>query len=227
LKNIEQSLNVKIKSIASHGDFANRRLNLTNTILLNDNNFRNNIGIEVETYDDIIQKNPDLYISDAQIPIRIGNELFYDSFNKYKIICFLTHPRQWYSNPIENTKENIVHILEPKRAIGFLLLKNARVRWYLSVDYEAIPEEIKEKGQRTFRSITIEGKEIEFSSGFTDLHALSYRNILNGNGFGLEDARTNNEIVYNIRKSNPVGLKGDYHPFAKKEIEYHPFLKRI
>jgi UDP-N-acetyl-2-amino-2-deoxyglucuronate dehydrogenase len=126
-----------------------------------------------------------------------------------------------------DVEENIVHILEPKRAAGFLLLKNARVRWYLSVDYEAIPEEIKEKGQRTFRSITIEGKEIEFSSGFTDLHTLSYRDILNGNGFGLEDARTSNEIVYNIRKSNPIGLKGDYHPFAKKEIEYHPFLKRI
>lgn len=71
-----------------------------------------------------------------------------------------------------------VHIMEPKRAAGYLELKKARVRWYLSVDNKALPEEVSAKGQRTYRSITIEGKEFEFSEGFTDLHTLSYQEIL-------------------------------------------------
>lgn len=122
-------------------------------------------------------------------------------------------------------KENVVHISEPKRASGFLQLEKARVRWYLSVDYNALPEDVKLKGQRTFRSITVEGEEIEFSQGFTDLHTISYQEILKGNGFGLEDARPSIEIVHQIRKAQPLGLQGNYHPFAKKEIEFHPFYK--
>ncbi len=123
-------------------------------------------------------------------------------------------------------KENIVHVSEPKRAAGYLQLEQARVRWYLSVDFEAVPDEVKEKGQRTFRSITVEGEEIEFSGGFTDLHTQSYREILKGNGFGLQDSKQSIITAHNIRNAKPIGLKGDYHPFAKKEIEYHPFYKR-
>ncbi len=122
-------------------------------------------------------------------------------------------------------KENIVHVLEPKRASGFLQLEKARVRWYLSVDHEALPDDIKQKGQRTYRSITVEGEEIEFSGGFTDLHTQSYEAILEGTGFGIEHAKTSIQTVFDIRNSKPVGLKGDYHPFAKKTIEYHPFYK--
>lgn len=122
-------------------------------------------------------------------------------------------------------KENIVHVLEPKRASGFLQLEKARVRWYLSVDHEALPDDIKQKGQRTYRSITVEGEEIEFSGGFTDLHTQSYEAILDGKGFGIEQAKTSIQTVFDIRNSKPVGLKGDYHPFAKKTIEYHPFYK--
>jgi UDP-N-acetyl-2-amino-2-deoxyglucuronate dehydrogenase len=122
--------------------------------------------------------------------------------------------------------QNIVHVLEPKRAAGYLELKKARVRWFLSVDYEALPDEIKARGQRTFRSITIEGKELEFSEGFTDLHTRSYEEILQGKGFGLNDARSSAEVVYQIRNAKPLGLKGEYHPFATKEIEYHPFYPR-
>jgi UDP-N-acetyl-2-amino-2-deoxyglucuronate dehydrogenase len=125
-----------------------------------------------------------------------------------------------------DVKENIVHVYEPKRAAGFLQFEKARVRWFLSVDYNAIPDEIKNTKQRTYRSITIEGNEIEFSDGFTDLHTTSYKEILAGRGFGLNDARQSINIVHNIRNSKPIGLKGEYHPFAKKEIEYHPFLKR-
>lgn len=124
-------------------------------------------------------------------------------------------------------KTNIIHVYEPKRAAGFLELERANVRWYLSVDAEALPKEVKEKGQRTFRSIQINGKEIEFSQGFTDLHTKFYENVLNGTAYGIEDARKSLEIVHDIRHSNPIGLKGNYHPFAKKEIEFHPFYKSM
>jgi UDP-N-acetyl-2-amino-2-deoxyglucuronate dehydrogenase len=116
-----------------------------------------------------------------------------------------------------------VHVLEPKRAAGFLQLKKARVRWFLSIDYEALPEEVKAKGQRTFRSITIDKKELEFSEGFTELHTLSYKEILNGNGFTVNDTRSSIDTVYKIRQAKPIGLTGDYHPFANKIIQYHPF----
>lgn len=112
-------------------------------------------------------------------------------------------------------QENVTHILCEDRAAGFLQLKQARVRWFLSVNYDLIPEHIKAIGQRTYRSITVEGEEIEFSGGFTDLHTRSYEEILKGNGFGLQEAKGSIEIVHQIRNSEPVGLKGEYHPFCK------------
>lgn len=115
-----------------------------------------------------------------------------------------------------NVKENIVHVSEPNKAAGFLQLEKARVRWFLSVDADDLPGDQKTNGQRTYRSITLEGKEIEFSEGFSDLHTLSFREILSGKGFGLEEARSSIETVYHIRNSSPIGCKGDYHPFCKK-----------
>ncbi len=114
-----------------------------------------------------------------------------------------------------DVKENIVHVSESEKAAGFLKLEKANVRWLLSVDYKSIPEEIKAKGQRIYRSITVDGKEIEFSGGFTDLHTLSYQEILKGNGFGLDDVRPTIQTVYEIRNAKPIGLKGDYHPLLK------------
>jgi UDP-N-acetyl-2-amino-2-deoxyglucuronate dehydrogenase len=113
-------------------------------------------------------------------------------------------------------KKNIVHLSEAKKAAGYLELENARVRWFLSIDYNDIPDNIKASGQRTFRSITVNGKEIEFSKGFTDLHTLTYEEILAGRGFGLKDARQSVESAYTIRNAKPAGLKGDYHPILKK-----------
>jgi len=115
-------------------------------------------------------------------------------------------------------KKNIVHVQTHDRASGYLEFERARVRWFLSINYDVLPNEIKAKGQTTFRSITIEGEELEFSGGFTDLHTTSYQQIINGNGYGIESPRQAIEIVHNIRNSNPVGLKGDFHPFAKKEL---------
>ena len=112
-------------------------------------------------------------------------------------------------------KRNIVHLSDNKKAAGYLELENARVRWFLSLDFNDLPEAIKEKGQRTYRSITVEGEEIEFSEGFTELHTQTYKEILAGRGFGIEEARQSVEIVYTIRNSKPVGLKGNYHPILK------------
>lgn len=113
-------------------------------------------------------------------------------------------------------QESIVHLTEAQRAAGFMRLKRARVRWFLSVDYNDIPEVTKSTGKRTYRSIMMEGREIEFSEGFTDLHTDSYKHILSGKGFGLSDARSSIQTVYTIRNAQPIGLIGDYHPFCKK-----------
>jgi UDP-N-acetyl-2-amino-2-deoxyglucuronate dehydrogenase len=96
-----------------------------------------------------------------------------------------------------------------------LEFEKARVRWFLSIDYEYLPQEIKDKGQRTYRSINVGGEEIEFSGGFTDLHTQTYQQIIVGKGYGIEDTRTAIEIVHRIRNENPIGLKGYYHPLLK------------
>ena len=119
----------------------------------------------------------------------------------------------WIFGPV---KENIVHLHTHDRAAGFLGFEKARVRWFLSIDYNAIPQKIRDTGMRTYRSMTLEGKEIEFSQGFTDLHTRSYEEILKGNGFGLDEARNSIEIVSTIRNFEPLGLKGDYHPYCEK-----------
>ena len=122
-------------------------------------------------------------------------------------------------------KQNIVHIHEHDKASGFLQFKTARVRWFLSINYDLIPDHIKLQGKRTYRSIKISGEELEFSSGFDDLHTEIYKDIIEGNGFGIEDCRQAIEIVHNIRNQKPVGLRSDFHPLAKKKINKHPFKR--
>lgn len=107
---------------------------------------------------------------------------------------------------------NTVHYSDADTSAGFLQLKRARVRWFLSVDAKNLPLEVQQKGQRTFREIKYDGKEVEFSGGFTDLHTISYQHIISGHGFGLEEARKSIEIVHQIRNSKPIGIRGDYHP---------------
>ena len=114
-----------------------------------------------------------------------------------------------------NVQQNDVHLLEADKSAGYLELENARVRWFLSIDENTLPENIKAAGQRTYRSITIDGKEIEFSTGFTDLHTLSYEGIIAGDGFGLKEARPSIETVYTIRNAVPNLKKGELHPFIQ------------
>lgn len=115
-------------------------------------------------------------------------------------------------------QDNKVHLNEDTRAGGYLEYDRARVRWFLSVDSSDVPEAQAASGQRTFRSITIDGEEIEFSGGFTDLHTVSYEKILAGEGFGLEANRCAIGTVADIRNGKPLPLTGDYHPFVAKAV---------
>lgn len=120
-------------------------------------------------------------------------------------------------------QENLVHVHTHDRAAGILRLSKANVRWFLSINYKTIPAAIRKRGARTFRSLEIDGKKIEFSKGFTDLHTRSYEAILNNNGFGLATAAKAVEMAYNIRNAQPVGLTGDHHPLAELQLTPHPF----
>ncbi len=113
-------------------------------------------------------------------------------------------------------QDNVVHHSSDTKAAGYLEYEKARVRWFLSVDFEDVPAAQQEAGQRTYRSITVDGEEIEFSGGFTDLHTRSYEGILAGRGFGLEENRTAITTVADIRNAPIAPLTGDYHPFLKK-----------
>jgi len=120
-------------------------------------------------------------------------------------------------------QKSTVHVHTHDRAAGYLEFKQARVRWFLSINYDLIPDEIKAKDQRTYRSITVDGKEIEFSGGFFDLHTKSYEKIIKGAGFGLEDAEASVQLVHDIRNAELTPLKGEYHPLIKAPLAKHPF----
>ena len=98
------------------------------------------------------------------------------------------------------SKENVVKQNQADHAAGYLRLEKAHVNWFLSINSETLPPHVKAKGQTTYRSITIDGEEIEFSGGFTDLHTVSYQSILRGEGYGLQDAKASIDIVHGIRK---------------------------
>jgi UDP-N-acetyl-2-amino-2-deoxyglucuronate dehydrogenase len=122
-------------------------------------------------------------------------------------------------------KQNIVHVHTHDRAAGYLDLERARVRWFLSINYDTIPEAIKATGATTYRSILIEEEEFEFSGGFNELHTTSYQHVLGGEGFRIGEARQAIELVHDIRHKTPVGLKGEYHPLANLPLASHPFQR--
>jgi len=114
-------------------------------------------------------------------------------------------------------QRNVVHFANDYKAAGYLEYEKARVRWFLSIDAQDLPDSVK--GQKsTYRSITVDGEEMEFSEGFTDLHTTSYREILAGRGYGLEDARHCVETVNTIRSSATV---------TPQNQEGHPFLATL
>ena len=126
---------------------------------------------------------------------------------------------QWIFGNVNN---NIVHIHNHDRASGYLEFQKARVRWFLSIDKNLLPK----NSNIAYRSIKVDNHEIEFSNVFNDLHTESYKQILNNNGYSLVDCINSVEIAYQIRHLKPIGLSGDYHPFAKKPLTEHPFKRK-
>lgn len=127
---------------------------------------------------------------------------------------------QWVFGPVQR---NIVHVMSFDRVAGFLELKKARVRYFLSINADCLPENAVQGEKKTYRTINIDGNEFEFSVGFTELHTKSYQKILAGEGFRISESRPCIEIVSDIRHANPIGLVGDYHPLAKLSLSPHPF----
>jgi UDP-N-acetyl-2-amino-2-deoxyglucuronate dehydrogenase len=112
-------------------------------------------------------------------------------------------------------QESLVHHRDETRAAGYLEFQHARVRWFLSVELDDVPVAVQEKGQRTYRSILIDGEEFEFSGGFTDLHKRSYEEILAGRGFGIDDNREAINTVAHMRRCELTSA-GAMHPFETK-----------
>jgi len=130
---------------------------------------------------------------------------------------------QWIFGAV---KENLIHIHTHDRAGGLLILDRARVRWFLSINPATLPEDVKDKGGKTFRAMTVDENTIEFSEGFTDLHSLSYHEILGGNGFGLEDALPSIQIVHQIRNQSLTPVAEHCHPLSKAPLSPHPFSNK-
>lgn len=113
-------------------------------------------------------------------------------------------------------QRNVVHYSGAAKAAGYLEYERARVRWFLSIDADDLPADVKGK-KSTYRNIDISGEQLEFSEGFTDLHTTSYREILAGRGYGLEDARHCIATVDVIRTAPVVrGEQGEVHPFVRR-----------
>jgi UDP-N-acetyl-2-amino-2-deoxyglucuronate dehydrogenase len=114
----------------------------------------------------------------------------------------------WVFGKVNN---NVLHLSQPDKAAGRLELENASVKWFLSLDRNDLPKSEITNQYKPYRSIKIDGEEIEFSEGFTDLHTITYREILNGKGYGIYDTMPSIEAVYNIRNSKPVEKEGKFH----------------
>lgn len=112
-------------------------------------------------------------------------------------------------------KSSTLHLLNDDKASGLLQLKNANIRWYLSIDKNDLPDSAVAEGKPTYRSIRVDGDEFEFSGGFTDLHTESYRNIILDKGYGIADARNSIEIAHLIRNQKITPNKGEKHPINK------------
>ena len=109
---IESKLGVKLQTVCAHGDFVNRKLQITNSIITKDIELRKELGIKSEVYDDDLMKSFDIYISDRPYPYFYNPENIFKYIGNKKTICFLSHPRHWKTNLIENSKDNIKRLYE-------------------------------------------------------------------------------------------------------------------
>lgn len=122
----------------------------------------------------------------------------------------------WLFGSVQN---NDVHYADALKTGGCIELEQAKVKWFLSIDRNDLPDSATECGLTTFRSITVDGKEIEFSEGFTDLHTVVYQRTMEGNGFGLDDARPAIALAHDIRHAKQSGISSESHPFLQHTTE--------
>lgn len=115
-----------------------------------------------------------------------------------------------------------VHHSDPKRMAGFIDLEHARVRWFLSVDPADLPYQAEPGKKATFRSITVDGQDVEFSEGFTDLHTVVYQRTLEGHGFGIDDARPSIDLTHRIRNTPIYPLDELAHPLLAGKMKLNP-----
>jgi UDP-N-acetyl-2-amino-2-deoxyglucuronate dehydrogenase len=120
-------------------------------------------------------------------------------------------------------QRNEVHLKRPDKMAGFLELDWADVTWFLSVDRADLPPGYFESGKPAFRSLSMDGQEIEFSEGFTELHTSVYRDILAGGGYGLADARPSVDLVYALRSTDVVDRPVHAHPSLGSALSMPPF----
>ncbi len=115
--------------------------------------------------------------------------------------------------------EHRIHLREKNKAAGVLEMENARVRWFLSVDGDDLPVSYREANKYTLRTLTMNGENIEFSSGFNDLHTQVYRDILAGKGLGIKEARKSIQTVYKLRYLDLSVSDQDHHPILEGGLE--------
>jgi UDP-N-acetyl-2-amino-2-deoxyglucuronate dehydrogenase len=128
----------------------------------------------------------------------------------------------WIFGPLQS---QTIQVHTHDRAAGIMQLQKARVRWFLSINADTLPDTAKQQQKRTFRSITVDGQEVEFSEGFTDLHTRSYEEILAGRGFSIETILPAIRIAHAIRTEPPTGPTPDAHPLVSLPPTKHPFTK--
>ena len=117
-----------------------------------------------------------------------------------------------------NLRENEVHYRDGKTASGYLEYEKARVRWFLSIDANHLPDNAVQGEKLTYRSITVDGEELEFSGGFTDLHTISYQKILQGDGYGVRENQVAIETVEGIR-SAPIKVSRERSHILLNKVE--------
>ncbi len=122
----------------------------------------------------------------------------------------------WFFGPVQH---NELHLSRPDKMSGFLELEHATVSWYLSLDRADLPDQAVADGKPTYRSITIDGEEVEFSVGFTDLHTRVYQDVLAGGGFGIDDARDSVKLVHDLRNMPVTGRPDVLHPILVRNLQ--------
>ncbi len=125
-----------------------------------------------------------------------------------------------------DVKENIIYTRSHDRASGFLALEKARVKWFLSVNEETLPQAAKTKGHRTFRRLRIGEEAFDFSTGFENLHTEVYQRVLSGDGFRIGETRKSISLVHDIRHAKEQLIDERAHELAALSKRSHPFLRK-